>query len=200
MTIEGTPAQIKVIEDPIYFWRTGSEHSITRIGMKENGGDPLYNWNLCQVGATAAAINAIKFCKKKNPFNGNIAKFTVEMMIGQYFTYVQCLVKKPMFAEQNFFNAKRFFHSCYKEIENQIDDEILRNMYTYQAAAHGQEMIGIIPEITFFDFMEKIRTDSYEGKEEFEKIRESLPEWVIELDKKSGVLGEEGYIQTIDEL
>lgn len=200
MTIEGTPAQIKVIEDPIYFWRTGSEHSITRIGMKENGGDPLYNWNLCQVGATAAAINAIKFCKKKNPFNGNIAKFTVEMMIGQYFTYVQCLVKKPMFAEQNFFNAKRFFHSCYKEIENQIDDEILRNMYTYQAAAHGQEMIGIIPEITFFDFMEKIRTDSYGGKEEFEKIRESLPEWVIELDKKSGVLGEEGYIQTIDEL
>lgn len=199
MTIEGTPLKINVIEDPIYFWRTGSEHSITRIGIKENGGEPLYNWNLCQVGATAASINAIKFCKKKNPFNGEIARFTVEMMIGHYFTYIQCLEKKPMFAEQNLFNAKRFYHECYKEIENQIDDDIIKNMYTMQFAGHSQNMIGIIPQITFFDFMEKIKTEEYRGKEEFDEIRSRLPDWVIELDRKSGVLGEEGYVYTIGE-
>lgn len=78
MSIEGTPLTINRIEDPLYLWRTGSEHSITRIGIKENEGVPLYNWDLCQVGATAASINAIKFCKKQNPFNGGITRFTVE--------------------------------------------------------------------------------------------------------------------------
>ena len=199
MTIEGSPLLINIINDPIYFWRKGSEHSITRIGIEENNGIPLYNFDLCQVGATAAAINAIKFCRKKNPFNGSITRFTVEMMIGHYFTYIESLGKKPLFAEQNLFNAKRFYHSCYKEIEHQIDDKILSDMYTMQLAAKGQDLIGIIPEITFFDFMKKIKEEEYRGKEEFDEIRSRLPEWVITLDKKSGVLGDEGYIHTVDE-
>ena len=200
MTVEGSPFRINIIDDPIYFWRTGSEHSITRIGIEENDGEPLYNWDLCQVGATAASINAIKFCKKRNPFNGNITRFTVEMMIGQYFTYVQCLERKPLFARQNFFNAQRFYFSCYKEIENQIDKKVLQDMYTIQYAAHAQDMIGIIPKITFFDFMDEIKKSDYKGKEEFDSIRKELPDWVNELDKKSGVLGDEGYIYTIDEV
>lgn len=199
LTIEGTPLRINVIEDPIYIWRTGSEHSITRIGIEENGGEPLYNWNLCQVGATAASINAIKFCKKTNPFNGNITRFTVEMMIGQYFTYVECLEKKPLFAEQNLFNAKRFYNCCYKEIENQISKDVLKEMYTIQRAQKGNDLVGVVPQITLFDFMEKIKTEEYGGKVEFDKIREGLPDWVKKLDKKSGVLGDEGYVYVIDE-
>ena len=199
MTVEGSPFRINIIDDPIYFWRTGSEHSITRIGIEENDGEPLYNWDLCQVGATAASINAIKFCKKRNPFNGNITRFTVEMMIGQYFTYVQCLERKPLFARQNFFNAQRFYFSCYKEIENQIDKKVLQDMYTIQYAAHAQDMIGIIPQITFFDFMKQIKEQEFKGKAEWEEIRSELPDWVIELDKKSGVLGEEGYIPVFGE-
>lgn len=199
MSIEGTNLRINLIDSPIYLWKVGSEHSITRIGIEENDGEPLYNWDLCQVGATAAAINAIKFCQKKNPFNGGVIRFAVEQMIGQYFTYVQCLEKKPMFAKQNFFNAKRFYHLCYKDMEKNIDDEILKLLYTSQNAAHSQEMIGIIPEITFFEFMEKIRTEEYGGKSEFDAIREELPSWVKELDLKSGVFGEEGYILTDNE-
>ena len=199
MFIEGSNLQINLIDSPIYLWRTGSEHSITRIGIEENGGEPLYNWNLCQVGATAAAINAIQFCQKKNPFNGGIMRFAVEQMIGQYFTYIQCLEKKPMFAKQNLFNAKRFYHSCYKDMEKNIDIEILKTMYTAQLAAHSQDMIGIIPEITFFEFMEKIKTDEYGGRKEFDAIREELPDWVKELDLKSGVLGEDGYVFTDNE-
>ena len=137
--------------------------------------------------------------QKKNPFNGGITRFAVEQMIGQYFTYVQCLEKKPMFAKQCFFNAKRFYHSCYKDFERHIDNDILKMLYTAQNAAHSQDMIGIIPEITFFEFMEKVRTEEFGGKSEFEAIREELPEWVKELDLKSGVFGEEGYILTDNE-
>ncbi len=199
LSIEGFPVKINFVEKVVYLWRKGSEHSITRIGIEENDGTPLYNWDLCQVGATAASINAIKFCKKKNPFNGSITRFTVEMMIGQYFTYVQCLEQKPMFAEENLFNAKRFYHSCYKQIEDQIDDKVLKTMYTMQYAGHSQDMVGIIPQLTFFQFLDKIKTEEYRGKEEFDEIRSKLPDWVKELDEKSGVLGKEGYVYTIDE-
>ena len=199
LSIEGFPVKINKVDKIVYLWRKGSDQSITRIGIEENDGTPLYNWDLCQVGATAASINAIKFSKKKNPFNGSIMKFTVEMMIGQYFTYVQCLEKKPMFAEENLFNAKRFYHSCYKQIEDQIDENILKSMYTMQYAGHSQDMIGIIPQITFFQFLEKIKTEKYRGKEEFDEIRNKLPNWVKELDEKSGVLGKEGYVYTVDE-
>ena len=199
MLIEGSPLQINLIENPIYLWRTSSEHSITRIGIEENGGEPLYNWDLCQVGATAAAINAIKFCQKKNPFNGGVIRFAVEQMISHYFTYIKCLEKKPMFAKQNFFNAKRFYHSCYKDIEKNIDNDIIKMMYTAQLAGQSQDMIGIIPEITFFEFMEKIKTEDFRGKEEFDEIRKEFPDWVLELDLKSGVFGEEGYIYTDNE-
>ena len=122
------------------------------------------------------------------------------MMICKYVTYVQCLERKPMFAKQNLFNAKRFYHSCYKKIENEIDDKILNDMYTIQYAGHSQDMIGIIPKITFFDFMEKVKSEEYNGKEECDKLREELPDWVQELDMKSGVLGEEGYVYTEGEV
>ena len=187
MTIEGSPLKINVIDAPIYLWRTGSEHSITRIGVDENH-IPQYNYDLCQWGATVASINAVKFCRKKNPFNGSIARFTTEMMVGQYFTYIECLGRKPIFAKQNFYNAKKFYHECYKEIESQIDDKILKDMYTMQLAGKAQDLIGIIPEITFFDFMERVKTEEYGGDAEFEALRSELPQEIIDNDIKSGVL------------
>lgn len=186
MTIEGSPLLINVLNDPIYFWRTGSEHSITRYGMDKKG-IPQYNFDLCQLGATIASIRAAKFCQKKNPFNGSITRFITEMMIGQYFTYVECLDKKPVFAKQNFFNAKRFYHECFKEIESKIDDKILRDMYTMQNAAKAQDLIGIIPEITFSEFMEKIKKEKYGGEKELEEIRAKLPKKIVENDRKTGV-------------
>lgn len=186
MTIEGSQLTINIIEDPIYLWRTGSEHSITRIGIDDDG-IPQYNFDLCQWGATVASINAINFCKEKNPFNGSITRFTTEMMIGQYFTYVECLGRKKIFSDQNLFNAKRFYHEAYKSIEHQISDKVLSDMYTFQLAGKSKDLIGIIPEITFFDFMNKIKTESYGGEEEWKELRSKLPKEIIENDIKSGV-------------
>lgn len=186
MTIEGSPLTINVIQDPIYLWRTGSEHSITRIG-RDKKGLPQYNFDLCQLGATKAAIRAAKFCQKTNPFNGSITRFVTEMMIGHYFTYVECLGKKPIFAEQNLFNAKHFYHECYKEIESKIDKKVFSDMYTMQNAAKAQDLVGIIPEVSFNDFMKRVRTGPYGGEEELIAIRKKLPKKVIENDIKTGV-------------
>lgn len=190
MTIEGSPFQIQIVDAPIYLWRTGSEHSITRIGADEKDGIPQYNFDLCQWGATEAAIRAIEFCNSKNPFNGGITRFTVETMVGQYFTYIECLEKKPVFAEQNLFNAKKFYNECYKKIEHLVGDSIFKDIYTYQRAQKMQDLIGIIPKVSFFEFMDRVKTEEYGGTEEFRKIREKLPKKIIENDLKTGVLGE----------
>lgn len=189
MSIEGSQLQINVIEAPIYLWRTGSEHSITRIGADDKDGIPQYNFDLCQWGATEAAIRATKFCRSKNPFNGGINKFIAETMVGQYYTYIECLEKKPVFAEQNLFNAKKFYHECYKEIESTISDKILKDIYTIQRAQKSQDIIGIIPQISFFEFMERVKAEEYRGDDEFKEIRSRLPKKVIENDLKTGVLG-----------
>ena len=186
MTIDGTPFKINIINDPVYIWKEGSEHSITRTGVDENG-IPQYNFDLCPVGSTIASINAAKFCKKKNPFNGGVTRFIVEMMIGQYFTYVECWKKKQIFADQCFFNAKRFYHECYKEVEKDIPEEILNTMYTAQYAAKAPDMVGIIPEVTFFEFMEDIKNAPYGGEQELMDLRAELPEDVLENDKITGV-------------
>lgn len=186
MTVEGTPFKINIIENPVYVWKIGSEHSITRTG-KDDKGIPQYNFDLCQVGATIAAIRAAKFCKQKNPFNGGIDRFITEMMVDKYFTYVECVDKKPIFAEQNLFNAKRFYHECYKEIEPKISDKILKDMYTMQRGLHANELLGIIPDISFFEFMDKVRNDEYGGEEELKAIRAKLPQNVIDNDIKTGV-------------
>ena len=186
MTIEGSQFIINVINELIYLWRIGSEHSITRLGAEEDG-IPQYNFDLCQIGATIASLRAAKFCKKKNPFNGGIDRFITEMMIDKYFTYVECLEKKPVFAEQNLFNAKRFYHECFIEIEPKIEKKILSDMYTMIRGQHSEELLGIIPEISFFEFMEKVKTEDYGGEEELKEIRSRLPEKVIELDGKTGV-------------
>lgn len=187
MLIEGTDLQIAVSQDPIYLWRIGSEHSITRIGVSKKDDIPQYNFDLCQIGATISSIRAAKFCRQRNPFNGGIDRFVTEMMVGHYFTYVECLKKKPIFAKQNLFNAKRFYHECFKEIENRIDTKILTDMYTMLRGAKAQDLLGIIPEITFFEFMDKIKTEPYGGEEELKKIRAKLPKKIIANDLKTGV-------------
>lgn len=194
MTIEGTQFAINVLQNtPVYIWRIGSEHSITRIGEDENH-IPQYNFDLCQYGATIAAIQAIRFCKERNPFNGNIARFTAEMMIGHYFTYVECLERKPVFARQNFWLAQKFYNDCYKGIEKDISDKVLIDLYSMQNAGKAQTLFGMIPQLTFFEFFDKVRNTDYD-EDEINAIRKELPEDIIANDKKTGVLADSGLIE-----
>ena len=109
-------------------------------------------------------------------------------MVGLYFTYVECVGKRPEFAEQNLWVAKYFYNECYKLIEPQITDETLKAMYTMMNAEKAKDLVGIIPGITFFDWFNKIKTEEYGGKKELEEIRSRLSKEVIDNDLKTGVL------------
>ena len=108
-------------------------------------------------------------------------------MVGQYFTYVECLERKPIFAEQNFFNAKRFYHECFKEIENLVNEKTIKDMFTMQYAGHAQSLIGIIPEISWNEFFDKVKNSEYNGEEELKEIRSKFPQEIIDNDIKTGV-------------
>ena len=56
-----------------------------------------------------------------------------------------------------------------------------------QRGLHSNELLGIIPDISFFEFMDKIKTDEYRGEEELREIRSKLPQEIIDNDIKTGV-------------
>lgn len=182
---EGTPLKIKLIQDIVYYWMPGSEHSITRTGVKDN--IPQYNFDLCQIGATIAAKQATDFAKKVNPFNGSITRFITEQMIGHYFTYIECIGRRKEFAEQNLWLGKYFYNECYKNIEASISEDIIKNMYTQMNAVKSRDLVGIIPSISFFEWFDKVKKDDY-TIEEIKTIRSKLSKEVIDNDIKTGVI------------
>ena len=185
LLIEGTPLKINMIQDVVYYWMPGSEHSITRTGVVNN--IPQYNFDLCQIGATIAGKQATDFAKAKNPFNGSITRFIVEQMIGHYFTYIECIGRRPEFAEQNLWLGKYFYNECYKAIEAGISKEIIASMYTQMNAAKSASLVGIIPSISFFDWFDKIKEADY-SRDEIKEIRSRLSQEIIDNDIKTGVI------------
>ena len=185
LIIEGTPLKINCTNEVVYYWMPGSEHSITRTGEKD--GIPQYNFDLCQIGATIAGKQATEFAKKINPFNGSINKFIVEQMIGHYFTYIECIGRRPEFAEQNLWLGKYFYNECYKSIEASISDDIIKTMYTQMNAAKASTLVGIIPQISFFDWFNKIKKESYK-LDDIKTIRGKLSKEIIDNDIKTGVI------------
>lgn len=185
LIVEGTPLKINFLNDVVYYWMPGSEHSITRTGVKDN--IPQYNFDLCQIGATIAAKQATDFAKKLNPFNGSITRFITEQMIGHYFTYIECIGRRPEFAEQNLWLGKYFYNECYKNIEPSISEDIIKNMYTGMNAAKAKDLVGIIPSISFFDWFSKVKSEAY-SRDEIKEIRSKLSKEIIDNDIKTGVI------------
>ena len=182
---EGTNLKIKQINECVYYWLPNSEHSITRTGEKD--GIPQYNFDLCQIGATIASKQATDFARKYNPFNGSINKFITEQMIGHYFTYVECMGRRPEFAKQNLWLGKYFYNECYKQIESTISEDTIKNMYTQMNVGSANSLVGIIPCISFFEWFKMIKEEAY-SKDEIKSIRAELSDEIIANDISTGVI------------
>lgn len=186
LLIEGTPLKIEYINDFCYVWKEGSEHSITRTGTELNGGIPLYNYSLCQIGASIASKQAIDFAQSKNPFNGNIQRFAVEQMIGHYFTYYECLERCPKFAEQNWWLSKWFYHDVFTKYCSNLSYDVLEKFYMQMLSAKGKEL-NHFPELTFKQWLDKVAKEEY-SLDELVQIRDKLPEEITDAEKRTGVL------------
>lgn len=186
LVIEGTQLKRNLLKDVVYVWKEGSEHSITRSGTDINDGIPVYNYSMCQIGASIAAKQAVEFALSKNPFNGSIQKFLLEQMIGHYFTYYECKERCPKFAEQNWWLSKWFYHNCYAKYCQNINDELIDRFYMQMLSARGRELQKF-PDLTFSQWFEKIRTEEFVF-EELAEIRSRLPQEILDVERKSGSL------------
>lgn len=183
--------QIRFIPEAVYYWHN-NENSITRIN------DGQYALDQCFCGWTDNMIYAIQHVKKLRPFSGAVSQWMVNVMMQLYYYYVETVAKKPVFAEQNWEYVKKFYHTCYKKIEEDISEKIFSEMFSMcSAQKHGSgSLIGFIPTMGIKEFMDKLHADEYDPNhiyEIWEKMKED-PETKKLMDNnvKCGVC-KEGY-------
>lgn len=155
--------QIKFIQDPVYYWHF-KENSITRIN------DGQYALDQCFCGWTDNMIYAIENVRKKRPFDGNVMQTIASVMVQLYYYWVETYAKKPVFAEQNWEYVKKFYHKCYKKIEDGITDEALSELFSIASMNKYQDgsMLGVIPCIGIKEFFDKLRSEDYDENHIYE--------------------------------
>ena len=160
--------QIKFTGEVSYNWHINL-NSITRRNNCE------YSYNQSFPGYTDNMIYAITEAKKRNPFNGYIKLFSIEVMCNLYEYYIETVAREPRFAQQNFEACCRFYHSVYKYIKQDITDEILSQVYNniMRNVYMGDKMQGIIPCMGIKEFFKKIQEETKDYTPE--PILEPLP-------------------------
>lgn len=189
LLIEGTQLQVAVLNEPVYIWSEGSEHSITRTGTDINDGIPIYNYGLCQLGAAVAYRDALDFANKKNPFSPSVIRMASELLVDKYFTYYETVDKCPKYARQADWVARYFYHNCFEKYCKNVTIDVLNNIY--KAMIGRLSTYDKLPTKTFEEWFDDIQKTSVPTIKELEDIRkEDLPVNVIEAELKTGVVTE----------
>ena len=150
--------QINFIPAHVYYWHE-NPNSITRAN------DCQYSYGSSErdsfYGYVENMIYAIKEAKKRNPYNGFITMWSVNCMINIYEYYIECVARASEHAETNFKWCKRYYDEVYKELECNISEQMIAEHYNeiMRNAYAGNKLIGIIPCMGIFEFLNKLRTE-----------------------------------------
>ena len=183
--------QVRYIQECVYYWHNKVD-SITRIN------DCQYSYDQSLCGWTDNMIYAINHVRRFKPFSGATIQWTVSTMLNLYFYYVETVARKPVFADQNWEYVKKFYHECYKRIEEDISDEVFGQMFSMcsQEKWASGSLLGIVPHIGIHEFMEKLRNEGYDPNHIYDvwEQMESNPETkkLIENNETCGVC-KKGY-------
>lgn len=156
--------QINFIGAHVYYWHE-NPNSITRAN------DCQYSYGSSNrdsfYGYVENMIYAIKEAKKRKPYNGFITMWSVQCMLNIYEYYIECFARANDHAATNFKWCKRYYDEVYKDIEKDISDEILAQHYNeiMRNAYMGNKLEGIIPCMSIYEFLNKLKEDI---KEEIE--------------------------------
>ena len=147
--------QINFIPTHVYYWHE-NVNSITRANdcQYSFGSSPRDSF----YGYVENMIYAVKESKKRAPYNGNITAWAVSCMLNIYEYYIECVERAPEHAEQNFKWCKRYYDEVYRELKDDISDEILTAHYNdvMRNAYLGNKLIGIIPCMGIYEFFDKL--------------------------------------------
>lgn len=159
--------QIHYLTDVVYFWHNNPD-SITRIN------DGQYALDQCFCGWTDNMIYAIENVKKKRPFDGAVLQMICSVMFQLYYYWIETVAKAPVFANQNWEYVKKFYHKCYKRIEEDLTDEAVSQMFSMASMTKYQDgsMQGIIPCVGIKEFFDRLHNESYEPMHIYDVWRE----------------------------
>lgn len=148
--------QINFIPAHVYYWHE-NPNSITRIN------DCQYSYGSSErdsfYGYVENMIFAIKEAKKRAPYNGFITMWAVNCMLHIYEYYIECHARANEHADGNWEWCKRYYDEVYKDLEQDISDEILAQHYNdiMRNAYMGDKLNGIIPCMGIFEFLDKLK-------------------------------------------
>ena len=148
--------QINFIPAHVYYWHE-NPNSITRANdcQYSYGGserDSFY-------GYVENMIYAVKEAKKRKPYNGGITMWAVSCMLNIYEYYIECVERAPDHAANNWKWCKRYYDEVYSTLEEDISMEILAQHYNdvMRNAYLGNKLAGIIPCMSIFEFLNKLK-------------------------------------------
>ena len=149
--------QVRFIQEVTYYWHN-KENSITRIN------DGQYGFDQCFCGWTDNMIYAIQHVKRIRPFSGSVTQWIVTVIFELYYYYVECYAKGKIFADQDWEYVKKFYHTCYKKIEDDIPEEAFSEMFSVASTQKwgSGRLLGVVPHIGITEYMEKLRTEEYD--------------------------------------
>ena len=166
--------KIRYVEEYVYLYITRPD-SITNIG---NG---QYYYDQCSCGGIDNMIYAINHAKKYRPFSGTIIQEILGCLMHWYCQYVRLLDKVPSLSIQLWEYIKKYYHTCYKQVEDYIPDNIFRETYSAILSQNIMlgDMVGVIPKISIMEFMKRLHEEKYDPNliNEIREEMEADPEY-----------------------
>lgn len=156
--------QINFIPAHVYYWHENL-NSITRVN------DCQYSFGSSErdsfYGYVENMIYAIKEAKKRNPYNGGVTMWAVSCMLNIYEYYIECVGRAPEHADGNFQWCQRYYDEVYKDLEENISEELLAQHYNevMKNAYIGGKLDDIIPCMGIFEFLNKLKNNNIESEE-----------------------------------
>lgn len=145
---------INYIDDVLYCWHD-TPNSITRINEYEyaygcSTKDSFY-------GYVENTIFAIKESSKHIP-NSSLVAISCSAMIYIYLLYIECCHKSE-YADKNLKWCKMYYEEIYKNMEDYITEDIFYTEYNnhIKKKYSNDSFYGIVPHITFFEFIDMLR-------------------------------------------
>lgn len=152
--VKGCSSKIWYIPKPVYTWRF-KPNSITRFN---NG---MYGSESGMCGYLTNMIWQIKELEKRFVNKNYIMSETIAIMCTLYHFYVENMQRYPLGSEANMEWIRYYYEQCYKPYEHLIRQVDLEQIFTNVAAGQNLASKHIIPRITFFDFMDEVKSKPY---------------------------------------
>lgn len=144
--------KIMFLPDNVYYWHWKAD-SITRI----NNGQYSYDGSF--TGYVDNMIYAINHAKKVKPFSQYIDIWAIQVMMQLYIYYYQTVKRDPRFIEQNYKSCIKYFKEIFKHYHDTMLPENFTQIFAETMAQQSSNMQDLIPELTIYQFIEKLKND-----------------------------------------